>query len=513
LITDKRLAQAKQLKAYLIFFDQLLANYLAQLSRVKTLFSFSNQVTATYFYKILYNLPESFSFPDGNKGSSLLFNDEQLPLVYQLIKDFTTKLDLSSHPEIDLDNYETFQTQWTDYKKKSGFENPADVHFVKNLDTIIEDTDTFEDRRNRFLDHVMARFAEQFSDYTLLMYNINKKKAPAELIDDKTAFLADYPVISSKRGKAFNYKNEAEIWNTDNVAGLKKRLTRLLGIDNFSRKHLYCQAIEDYFTIFKDVSGEWRFHFKNNEGKVVLKSEGYTTQQMCKKGIASVKLHGIDLKFYIPQTSVDGRFYFNIKSNNGEIVATSQLYETKTLRDRIIQQTISVLKGECNIEGFHLIEHLLLRPQTETDKLMEVCVDEDCNSCPGNIDPYSFRITLIVPYWPARFDNMAFRRFFEKTVRMETPAHIHAKICWADQKDIIAFEDAYKAWLEENAKRVPDKTALSLKLKILIEIMNTIRSVYPVTTLHDCLDGGEENAVILNNSILGTFNPEKNGND
>ncbi|HEY9115161.1 MAG TPA: YegP family protein, partial [Bacteroidales bacterium] len=386
-------------------------------------------------------------------------------------------------------------------------------HFVKNLDRITEDLDTFHDRRNRFLDHVMSRFAEQFSDYALLMYHINKKKAPTELIDDKIAFLSDYPIISSERGKAFNYKNEAEIWNTNNVAGLKKRLSRLLGIDSYSRKHLYCQPVDDCFEVFKDIAGQWRFHLKNNEGKVVLKSEGYTTKQMCKKGINSVKLHGQELKFYFPKTSVDGRFFFNIKSNNGEIVATSILYNSKTLRDRAIQQLISIFKGECNVEGFHLVEHLLLRPQTENDKLMEVCVDVDCDSCPGNIDPYSFRITLIVPYWPARFDNMAFRRFFEKTVRLETPAHIHAKICWADEKDIIAFEDAYKTWLEENAKHIPNPTALSLKLKKLIAVMNEIRSVYPVTTLHDCLDGGEENAVVLNNSILGTFNPEKNGND
>lgn len=513
IITDKRQAQAKQLKAYLIFFDQLLANYLAQLSRVKALFSFSSKVDRTYFYKILYNLPEAFTFPTENKGSSLLFNDEQLPLIYHLIKDFTTKLNLPANPNIDLDNFETFKTQWTEYKKKSGFENPNDVHFIKNLDGITEDLDTFHDRRNRFLDHVMGRFAEQFSDYTLLMYHINKKKAASELIDDKTAFLADYPTISSERGKAFDYKNEAEIWNTNNVAGLKKRLSRLLGIDNYTRKHLYCQPIDDYFEIFKDTTGEWRFRFNNNEGKIVLQSEGYTAKQMCKKGIASVKLHGQELKFYFPKPSVDGRFYFNIKSNNGEIVATSVLYTNKTLRDRAIQELISIFKGECNVEGFHLVEHLLLRPYTDNDKLMEVCVDEDCNSCPGNIDPYSFRITLIVPYWPSRFDNMAFRRFFEKTVRLETPAHIHAKICWADEKDIIAFENAYKDWLAENAKRLPDQAFLTLKLKKLIEVMNEIRSVYPVTTLHDCLDGGEENAVVLNNSTLGTFNPEKNGND
>ncbi len=125
-----------------------------------------------------------------------------LPLIYHLLKDFTSKVDPLSHPTINLDDYETFKTEWINYKKLSGFENAGDTHFVKNLDSIVEDIKTFHDRRNRFLDHVAARFAEQFSDYVLLMYHLDKKKAPGELIDDKTAFLQDYPVVSSERGKA-----------------------------------------------------------------------------------------------------------------------------------------------------------------------------------------------------------------------------------------------------------------------------------------------------------------------
>jgi hypothetical protein len=159
------------------------------------------------------------------------------------------------------------------------------------------------------------------------------------------------------------------------------------------------------------------------------------------------------------------------------------------------------------------VEHLLLRPIDSTYHLMEVCVDGDCGSCYGEMDPYSFRITLIVPYWPKRFDNMAFRRFFEKTVRLETPAHIHPKICWADKEDIIKFEKKYRDWLTLKASKKPDPVALAQLTKELISIMKDIRSVYPVATLHDCFEGGDENIVILNQSILGTFNPDKDGID
>lgn len=513
LLTDQRIAQSKQLKAYLLFFDQLLANYLAQLSNVKALYSFSTKVDKTYFYKVLYNLPEGFVFPVDNKAYSVLFNNEQIPLIYHLLKDFTNRVDPTSHPTIDLDDYETFKTEWINYKKLSGFENPGNTHFVKNLDGIVEDIKIFQDRRNRFLDHLAARFAEQFSDYVLLMYNLDKKKAPDELIDDKTIFLQDYPVISSERGKAFNYKDEAAVWNTDNVAGLKKRVSRLLGIDSYNRKNLSCQPVNSYIKKYTDVAGEFRFTVRDNEEIIILRSEGYTTSQMRNKGIQSLKLNGKDPNRYFRKTSVDSRFYFNIKAANGEIIATSVLYQTRTARERAIDRSLSLFKGECNIEGFHLVEHLLLRPMDSTYHLMEVCVDGDCNSCYGEMDPYSFRITLLIPYWPKRFDNMAFRRFFEKTVRLETPAHIHPKICWADQEDIIKFEKKYRDWLTLKATKDPDPVALAQLTKELILILKDIRSVYPVATLHDCFEGADENIVILNQSILGTFNPDKDGID
>ncbi len=513
LVTGKRKAQAKQLKAYLLFFDQLLANYLSQLYHVKSLFSYSTKVDKTYFYKVLYNLPGNFAFSAGNKVQSVLFNDEQLPLIYHLIKDFVDKNNPNVKPAINLDDYNTFKTEWIDYKKKSGFESPADTHFVKNLAEIVEDPYTFEKRRNCFLDHVAARFGEQFSDYVLLMYSLDSKKAPRELIDDKTALLQEYPVLSSERAKAFNYKDELTIWNSNNVAGLKKRITRLLGIHSYNRMHLYCNGVNSYFKKYLDVAGEFRFNVSDNEGNIILKSEGYTTNQMRQKGIKSLKKFGKEHAYYFKKVSIDNRFYFNIKAANNEIVATSILYQTITARERAVNQSLSLFKDECNIEGFHIVEHLLLRPLTNKDYLMEVCAEKDCDSCPGEMDPYSFRITLILPYWPKRFDNMAFRRFFEKTVRLETPAHIHPKICWVDKPDIIKFEKAYKEWLTEKAKNHPDQNLLSVKTKNLIKIMNDIRSVYPIATLHDCEEGGDDNIVILNQSILGTFKPDKDGID
>ena len=40
---------------------------------------------------------------------------------------------------------------------------------------------------------------------------------------------------------------------------------------------------------------------------------------------------------------------------------------------------------------------------------------------PAEVDPYSFRATVVLPYWPARFQQPEFRAFLETTLRQEAP--------------------------------------------------------------------------------------------
>ena len=43
------------------------------------------------------------------------------------------------------------------------------------------------------------------------------------------------------------------------------------------------------FEIFKDMSNQFRFRLLAKNGEIVASSEGYTTKDKCKKGIAAVK--------------------------------------------------------------------------------------------------------------------------------------------------------------------------------------------------------------------------------
>lgn len=83
------------------------------------------------------------------------------------------------------------------------------------------------------------------------------------------------------------------------------------------------------FEIRKRTNGEFQFNLKASNGEVILASEGYTTKANCKKGIASVKKNSMnDLRFEKKQ-SKNKKYFFNLKANNGQVVATSEMYESQ----------------------------------------------------------------------------------------------------------------------------------------------------------------------------------------
>jgi hypothetical protein len=77
-----------------------------------------------------------------------------------------------------------------------------------------------------------------------------------------------------------------------------------------------------------------------------------------------------------------------------------------------------------------VVEHLLLRPKFPGDALYPACTDGPCCAC-GDEDPYSFRLTYVMPGWTAPFStNLGMRGFADRMIREQTPSHLMAKVCW-----------------------------------------------------------------------------------
>ena len=86
------------------------------------------------------------------------------------------------------------------------------------------------------------------------------------------------------------------------------------------------------FVITKRSNGEYHFNLKAGNGEKILHSEGYSTKDGCKGGIESVKKHAPADSNYYPETASNGKYYFNLKAANGQVIGTSELYESSSGR-------------------------------------------------------------------------------------------------------------------------------------------------------------------------------------
>lgn len=91
------------------------------------------------------------------------------------------------------------------------------------------------------------------------------------------------------------------------------------------------------FVIEKRANGEFQFNLKAANHQTILSSEGYAAKSGCTKGIESVRKNAPDDARYDRKTSASGKYYFNLKAGNGEIIGTSEMYESTAGRDNGIE--------------------------------------------------------------------------------------------------------------------------------------------------------------------------------
>jgi hypothetical protein len=222
------------------------------------------------------------------------------------------------------------------------------------------------------LSQLIARFGESFSAYAEQMFDRHKHllnnpaggvtaylQAQAETLDklvgDKITFGEEYEQVSSGRYNAFDTTLDYNLGGSylDNIGNYKRRLCRLLGIEQVSNANLFGAGTD----------------------------------------------------------------------STGAVI---------------------------DIEGMHIVEHVLLRPRTTSTTLLSLhnrpldgggsyIFDSDK-------DPYSFRITVVLPLNAGRFESSEFRSFTERLIRMETPAHIGIDFKWLSGSCGKRFEEAYIAW-------------------------------------------------------------------
>lgn len=102
--------------------------------------------------------------------------------------------------------------------------------------------------------------------------------------------------------------------------------------------------------------------------------------------------------------------------------------------------------------GFHLLEHILLRPslgdEHQQSPILLLPFNGDDDSPPRE-DPYSLQLSFVLPDWIMRFQDEHFRQFLVHTLREQTPAHLRIYLHWLDPQQMADFEAAYQQWLQQ----------------------------------------------------------------
>lgn len=464
--TTGRKSQAKQLKAYLLFFEQVLANYFAQLANVSVLFSADTSIARTYFANTV----------NGLKEDNEIFED--------------------------VDTWE---------------DDVASILKDKGLDPYVS-------RKNMFLDHLLARFAEQFNDYVFLMHRIYATDADRTVIRHKVDFLDDYYNMSTSRGNGFDYYNSLTAEEKQvNVPGMEKRISRLLGFNHYKRLSLADLS----YKVEKTAQGyKWSIRMGMD---VILEShkEDFAKKADAYEEMGLASLLGCETEHYQAVLSDgDQKVSVNLVDASGNILATHpEKYDVlageveagvySNLKAKV-EELVSYFLNEFRLEGMYVVEHMLLRPdfdipETKKDLFLPVCIEPDGTYC-RPLDPYSFRVTVVLPGYSMRLRNKYFRRFAERLIRMETPAHVLPRICFVNEEYMKKFEDAYNDWLNDRQdSEDPMKQAADNKLNALTEVLEEMFTVYEEGQLADCDDDTEEkNPVVLGSSKLGSLESDSN---
>lgn len=210
-VSEQRKAQAKQLKGFLMVFDQLMTNHLEQLANINQIFSLDRTIDRTYFHQTLHEVlkvadlyvdcDEDCDDPGSNASIIEAINDKLHDIL------------------------EPFEAETSEEEERK----------------------LFLDRRNGFLDHLLARFAEKVADKDSFGYKLLGVKPKVQWINDKVRILQNYKAISNERHIGFDY-TQLPVWDTDNVSGLKKRVCMFSGIHDYTRKSL-CTYDESVFEI------------------------------------------------------------------------------------------------------------------------------------------------------------------------------------------------------------------------------------------------------------------------
>ncbi|PLX11393.1 MAG: hypothetical protein C0594_03705, partial [Marinilabiliales bacterium] len=243
---------------------------------------------------------------------------------------------------------------------------------------IFENDSTFIDRRNRVLDHLMARFGFSIHE-VVAAYGFSAKDESA--INLKLDILRNYPEMSKDRYRAAAGNSLLDLIQNEKYSGFDRRIKHLLGL---KPSYNFFLGKEEFS--FPEIFDTSTFNLNFDDVKYTLSVKATSED----RSIELLFAYGLDIENYQLVRNDDNRYQvklLNIKKEVfGEVIGYFNSREDaalfiKSLVDRLIEY-------EKNFHKFCTLEHILLKPDNHVQ-----CYDFTVNYKGNSIfrsESYSF---------------------------------------------------------------------------------------------------------------------------
>lgn len=428
-------ARIRQLKGYLVLFDQLMANYTASIEGLRELYS------------------------------------------------------------RDISRRSTYATQLLDETRIAGLKEVYPQQPARDIAAAVAGYDNVDDRKGRLLDYLLALYGEGFRQSSLQNFNFyaTYRERERALVENKARFHRSIVELTRDRGAAGDYREP----DGESVSGMQHRVSCLLGFADHRRRSLTAALREQELRPFSGAfvgdsdpgdggtgspslvdSGDVRGPEKLWEAEVALEAGadaesisglmaevGHLLPRRDDEIGDGVLSSGVFLTSYrLGHLEGDNAWQAFLRpADEGRWWRLGSFSDRSDAIEAVNKLRRLVLSLNVESEGMHLIEHILLRPRGTPAR-------EDAGSAAAS-DFFSLRLSVLFPAWTARFRDHRFQQLVKETVCLNCPAHLVPQVLFLEFDDMVELERLRDSWSETlsgEGSESPQVDAASAKLVAFI---------------------------------------------
>jgi len=380
-----------QLKGYLVLFEQLLANFLAQLQQLPALFS-PQHITQSYYYQSLRDAG---------------------------IRD----LDALLYQQMDTTQAQLYQ----------------------RLDNVLQ-------RKHRLLDYLLALYGESLHQHSLQHFDYYHTAQSAALrrLQQKVSYLQQIVLMTRDRVAAPDH--HAPLWR-DAVGGFVRKQALVLDLAQTAQS-LTTAVLQHKLRLRSDTDQLQQLYLDETSSSALVLQQvpplrlryAADSQALRRKLDDACCFDGNCLPEILLQTGIQlSNYRILLQQNRYQVllkvphsrqdewwlVGSYRYYRRALIMANSLMMFLSHVSRAS--EGLHVMEHLLLLPPANSEAELPAPF-------------YAGNISILCPAWTARFADTGFQQLVCETLQMNCPAHLNCRVFFLDFAQMNRFERLFKYW-------------------------------------------------------------------